>query len=427
MKINNKPLLATKRTCTGCMACSDACNSNALNMIVASDGHYYPKLNLDNCTNCGLCTKVCPIVSKFDYQSIENISRPYAAWANDDSIRMSSSSGGIFAPIAYHTIKNGGYVAGAIMDGISVKHILTNKAEDIIQMQGSKYQQADSMGVYNAVREKLKDGKFVFFTGVPCQVAALYSFLGKYGKSELLLTSDLACSGFPTSLLLKKFIEEKIGKDVENESKNIFISYRSKDKGWKKSQKFFVSYHSKDEEWDKSKKSLETDYGLNNFVYNGFLSGTTQRYSCSDCKFALLQRKADLTLADFWKDKRFPEEHYKGISCVVAHSERGRTILTKNVYFTFHQVKWADFIPYNKLVYHKLPFLKVHPARVFMAFNFKHLPFSILEKIYGKKINMNDVLWLPYKIFNLVIFKIRTRKREKYKTMFLKKNINEKN
>ncbi|MEL7587605.1 MAG: Coenzyme F420 hydrogenase/dehydrogenase, beta subunit C-terminal domain [Prolixibacteraceae bacterium] len=421
------PKLANKFTCTGCMVCVDACTFSALKSKWDDDGHLYVECDNRKCTGCGKCEKICPVVGEFSYEREISTSVPYVAWANEDAIRILSSSGGIFAPIAYHTINNGGYVAGAVMDGFSVKHILTNKSEDIVRMQGSKYQQGDSTGVYNAVKEKLIEGKPVFFTGVPCQVAALYAFLGKHGKFESLLTADLACSGFPTSLLLKKFAQEKIGIDVENESQKISVTYRSKNEGWRKSQKISVTYRSKDEDLRRSQNRPGKDYGINNFVYNGFCSGNTQRYSCSNCKFALLNRKADLTLADFWSDKRFREQHYKGVSCVVVHSGKGQTMLTQAGLFIYYQAEWNDFIPYNKLIYNKLTFLKIHPARVFMAWNFKHLSYPVLEKLYGKKIDKSDLIWLPYKLFNFIVFKIRSEKRKKYNSLFLKKLTNGKN
>ena len=69
----------------------------------------------------------------------------------------------------------------------------------------------------------------------------------------------------------------------------------------------------------------------------------------------------------------------------------------------------------------------IEPEMINLIPIFEYISHENIEFYDFSKINMNDVLWLPYKIFNLVIFKIRTRKREKYKTMFLKKNINEKN
>ena len=420
------PNLATKYTCTGCMACVDSCGFSALNGEWADDGHLYVIFREDRCTGCGNCEKSCPVVNDFSYESEKSTSTPYAAWANDDAIRMKSSSGGIFAAIAYHIIRYGGYVAGAVMDGIKVRHIISNNQGDIARMQGSKYQQGDSTGIYCAVKEKLKENHLVFFSGVPCQVAGLYSFLGKLGDSDLLLTSDLVCSGFPSSHFLQRFVKyiyPAVLAGSEN-PKKINVSYRNKNEGWEKSQKITVRYCSNDRIGHGTNECAVVDYAPQNFVFNGFLSGYSARYSCGDCQFTKLNRKADLTLADFWNDKTFLEEHYKGVSCVVTHSHAGRKILEK-VDVTLHAINWKEFLPYNKMVYRKLPFLKIHPARRLLAWNFAHLPIEILGKIYGGKIKNSEILWLPYKIFNFILWKIGLKIRNKYNNEFLKTMLHE--
>ena len=416
-----KPHLAIKYTCTGCMACVDSCQTFALKGTWSGDGHLYVVCIEEKCIQCGKCVKVCPITSQFSYEKENSTSIPYTAWSNDDAIRMTSSSGGIFATIAYYIIKNGGCVAGSVMDDISIKHILTDKVEDIALMQGSKYQQGNSTGIYINVKEKLKEGRRVFFSGVPCQVAGLYSFLGKLAESELLLTADLVCSGFPSSCLLKRFIEE-IGFD-ENKTQKISVTYRNKNAGWEKSKKITITYNEKN---DEPKKNKITDYGFNNLVYSGFGCNYTARYSCGDCQFSFLKRKSDMTLADFWGEKQFPEEHFKGISCVVTHSDAGLKMLAV-AGITFHKIQWKNFIPYNKMVYQKIHFLQVHPARKFLAWNFSHFSYATLEKIYGGKIDKKDILWLPYKIFNFVLWKISNHKAKKYNSMILKKLNHEKN
>ena len=403
------------------MACVDSCQTSALKSSWTEDGHLYPAFIEGKCIQCGKCEKVCPITSKFSYERNNSLSIPYAAWATDNAVRIASSSGGIFAAIAYHVIRNGGNVAGSIMDNISIKHILTDKVEDIALMQGSKYQQGDSTGVYVAVKEKLKEGQRVFFSGVPCQVAGLYSFLGKLAESELLLTADLVCSGFPSSRLLKRFIEE-IGFGGEK-SRKISVTYRNKNAGWEKSKKINITYNEKNHE---SKDKKITDYGFNNLVYNGFGCNYTARYSCGNCQFALLRRKSDMTLADFWGEKNFAEEHFRGVSCVVAHSDAGIKILDA-AGIIFHEIKWKNFLPYNKMVYQKIHFLQIHPARKFLVWNFSHFSYAVLEKIYGGKIGRKDIFWLPYKIFNFVLWKISSHNAKKYNNLSLKRLKHEKN
>lgn len=49
---------------------------------------------------------------------------------------------------------------------------------EIPAMQSSKYIQSNIEHVYIRVKELLSMDKYVLFTGTPCQVAALLSFVG---------------------------------------------------------------------------------------------------------------------------------------------------------------------------------------------------------------------------------------------------------
>ena len=49
---NYKPSLASKKECTGCMACRDACLHEALTMRRYDDGHWYPSVDSLACVGC---------------------------------------------------------------------------------------------------------------------------------------------------------------------------------------------------------------------------------------------------------------------------------------------------------------------------------------------------------------------------------------
>ena len=81
--------------------------------------------------------------------------------------------------MAYKCLENGGYVAGAVWEGQRVIHIVSNKKEDIEKMRKSKYLQSSMEECYSQIKNLLEENNEVLFTGTPCQIACLKSFLRK--------------------------------------------------------------------------------------------------------------------------------------------------------------------------------------------------------------------------------------------------------
>lgn len=371
------PKLASKHDCTGCMVCVDSCKHSALEGYKGYNGHWYVKLHKEKCVQCGLCVKKCPIVSSFSYQRKDDIGHPYAVWANDMKLRRESTSGGAFAALATYVISIGGCVVGATMEGNQIRHLLINDIKDISKLQGSKYIQGNLTGIYLKVKSELEKKRIVLFSGTSCQVAALYSFL-PHAYEGLLFTLDLICGGFPSSLALDKFwSNEPI--DIQK------ITYRNKLTGWIGGNKLVV-------------KTLDNQiipYGKN-VIYGAFYSGLTHRSSCHNCRFAIVNRKADLTVGDFWGDKDYPEEHYWGISVVVAHSKAGEKLLRlSNV--TFHPSTWDKFLRRNfRMVCGKKRFLSLDIVYWVYPWLFHKCSYSTVKMVFGASEKVS-LVWLIYK------------------------------
>lgn len=320
---NNTIFNKDKKNCCGCAACLNICPKNAIVMNEDVYGNLFPKIDNDKCINCGLCEKVC----SFDNVNyIREDKSCYAAYTNNDNLLIKSSSGGIFASIAYNFLSDGGYVCGCasefIDNKIKVHHIVIDNVNDLYKLQGSKYVQSSLIDVLCKIRDLLKDNKKVLFSGTPCQVASLKSFLRK--KYDNLFTIDIICHGAPSFKLFNDYI-----KFVEN-NKNIKINkfkFRNKENGWGLSG--CLSGYKLGNNKDVSVVFCNNESSY----YYLFQKGYLYRDNCYNCPYASDNRPGDITIGDYWGiEKEHPELHFdskKGISCLIINNDNGEILLEK--------------------------------------------------------------------------------------------------
>lgn len=236
----------------------------------------------------------------------------YAAANKNDLIRKSSSSGGIFFLMAKAILQDGGVVFGAKMNGSSeVEHSACEKLEDIFPFLGSKYVQSKMGDAYIEVYRYLQKGKKVLFSGTPCQIAGLKSYLAK--EYDTLYTLDLACHGVPSKKVWRSYLKESFG---EKQIKN--INFRDKTEGWKN-----FSLEIEFENGEKYRKKRKRDLYMKGFLQNIYL-----RPSCYECRFKGVRRESDVTLADFWQiESMRPEmDDDKGTSFILIQSLKGERL-----------------------------------------------------------------------------------------------------
>lgn len=210
------PILATPQTCTGCSACANICSHDAISINPDKTGFLMPHVDENKCVECKLCEKACPIVNNVNLKYPE-VTDVYACW--DNRTRTESSSGGAFSAIARWIRERGGVVFGAAwQDGFKCGHIECNESDDISALRGSKYLQSDIKRTFIETRNRLREGKYVLFTGTPCQIAGLKSFL--ITPYEKLITVDIVCHGVPSNKLFLSYI---------NKLKNEYGEYASAD------------------------------------------------------------------------------------------------------------------------------------------------------------------------------------------------------
>lgn len=383
-----KPKLALAETCTACMACIDSCPKGALTCYLDKNGRYRIACDTSTCVSCNLCVKVCPVVLSQFGKRKQSISHPYAAWAIDDNMRLRSASGGIFAALAYSTLSEGGVAVGACMEGLDVKMRLIDKVQDIPLLQGSKYQQADSRGIYQLVRDYLRKGIKVLFSGAPCQICALYSFC-KNTPTDNLITVDFICSGFPSLLPLR--YELRKYSDIET------LTFTDKTNGWIKSKSLSL--------YSKGGKRINIGWN-NNGISSAFTSKLTHRSSCVNCRFCHAERISDMTLGDYWGDKKFLSEHNKGLSIVIVHSSKGEEALRRASIET-KATTWESFIKFNpRMVYGKLLSAKFHPLRLHTAWFYQHKSDIQILQMFQNPWGRNQFSIFLYRIFQLLFYTI---------------------
>ena len=300
--------------CVGCRSCEQSCPLKCITIKENSEGFLYPVIAEDVCVKCGLCLKKCPInkTEKEEHHPLE----AYALKAKDKSFLFNSASGGASGVAVKAVLDQGGYAYGAAYDeNFSVSHIEVSDEEGRKRIQSSKYVQSDLKDTFSKAKARLESGKMVLFTGSPCQIAGLYAFLGR--NYDNLYTIDLICHGVPSPKFLQKYFEYQ---ERRMKGSIIYFNFRSKDKrGWG------TQYLLK----TKTKTKIKTKILALDKYGKHFMDGDCYRESCYQCKFANLNRPADLTVGDFWGINRCHSEFSSalGVSSVVVNTENGKKLL----------------------------------------------------------------------------------------------------
>ena len=320
--INNKV------DCCGCNACGDICGKHAITFVTDNEGFWYPKVDKELCVDCGLCDKVCPIQNKASH--VERYAEPtvYAAYSKDEAIRIDSTSGGIHSMLAMKMYEKNAYVGGAVYNpDHTVSQIVDDNPERLPEIRSSKYLQSNAEGVYKEIRSLLREGKNVFFCGCPCQIHALYNFLGK--EYENLVTCDFICRGVNSPKVFLKYmnmLERKFG------AKATEIKFKNKKWGW---HNFSMRVN-----FENGKEYCKDRF--HDLFFIGYLqAGNFTRPSCYECRFKVFPQKADISLADFWGIEKLDKtmDQDKGTSLVMVNSDKGQTLFDS----IKDQIVWRQF------------------------------------------------------------------------------------
>ena len=356
-----------KDQCCGCSACLHICPKHSISFKEDKEGFLYPQVDTSTCIDCGLCEKVCPVLNQDEERMPLQV---YAAKHTDDEIRMKSSSGGIFTLLAEQIIDKGGVVFGArFNENWEVIHDYTETKEGLGPFRGSKYVQSNIGNSYKQVEKFLKTGRYVMFTGAPCQIAGLKKYLRK--DYENLLTVDFVCHGVPSPMVWRKYLEEEIARQGDAGKNSVLtsskvspvvtgVNFRDKSTGWKKFS--FVLNFSKASDEGEHNTVLSSIFSENEYM-RVFLSNLNLRPSCYKCAVKCGRSGSDITIGDFWGidniDPNFSSD--KGISLVLLNKPLAFPMAEQSAFIS---QTYNDAIKYNPAIVNPS---HIHPLRrIFM-------------------------------------------------------------
>lgn len=308
-------MLTEKVRCCGCGSCAVVCPKNCITMVADSEGFRYPVIDNAKCVHCGACEKACPIISHVPPNGAPSA---LGAQNTDDSVRQSSSSGGVFTALALDVFARGGRVCAAVYNSdFSVCHVIADSADQLSGMRGAKYAQSRAEYCFPEIRALLQKEIPVLFVGTPCQTAGLRAYLGR--EHEGLLIVDMVCHGVPSPKVWQQYLKERNSLDAPGCALRS-VNLRSKSTGWSR-----YGYSVEMEYTDGTIHS--TPQGQDIFM-RGFVSNLYLRPSCTECTFKGVQRCSDLTLGDYWGIwDQYPDfDDDKGTSLLLIHTEKGQDV-----------------------------------------------------------------------------------------------------
>lgn len=333
-------ILQIDDACTSCGACANICPKGCIHLEPNEEGFFYPNYNATDCIECGLCEKVCHVVTPQEHcaPSTEHF---YLYHSKDESLLEASSSGGGFSLFADWILAQGGVVFGSCYNGDNERlEVFSTEQTSLASLRKSKYLESFTGKAFSEIRKLLLEGRHVLYCGTPCQVRGLKQYLKvTHTNIDLLLTIDFACHGVPSNAHFKQFksMFEKSGKKV------VEVDFRHKD-------------FSKNMMWHNMTLRLGFSDGTEKmfprfsyyyYYYEPFFNNLFLRKSCYQCDIAL-HSDADIILGDFWGISKYRKEldDNKGMSFICVNNERYMPLWEK-----LSKDSFSEHLPFEAVAY----------------------------------------------------------------------------
>jgi coenzyme F420-reducing hydrogenase beta subunit len=226
----------------------------------------------------------------------------------------------------------------------------------------------------------------VLFTGTPCQIEGLFSYLGN-DNFNFLYTQDIICQGVPSPSVWSEYLKYRAnGANIKD------VSFRDKEYGW--------HYFSMKIDTDKKKYTKRFDEDL--FV-RLFLDNTILRPSCYACKYKKKVRISDFTLADCWQPATVNsqlKDDDKGLSMMFINTEKGQVLFDSiNDNYTVQEIDYGLAITSQQAAVLSVK-PNIHRSDFFVEFSNKDFKY-IDENWYGNDVITNSKKALIYHKFKL--------------------------
>lgn len=381
-----------KKDCCGCSACAEVCPKACIQMEADTEGFFYPNVDTPTCIECHLCEKVCPIINV--EPEIKKPQTAHLIQIKDDAIRKESTSGGSFTAIAKWIIRQGGVVFGATLDinTFEVRHRWVDNEKDLSLFRNSKYVQSHINKCFQEVKEFLKEGRWVCFSGTPCQVEGLHHFLR--GKSyENLLLVDVVCYGIPSPGVFKDYMKWKQKQIGGHFNKMLFREKR-------------LSYNYTSFSIFNDKPELNYHQGVEREQFmRSFFSDMNVRPSCYDCKFKKRYRVSDFTIWDCYNVKAFSKNFDEdGTNRLLVHSELGERVMREIKEWTKEE-RYEDIDKFIKDEIAMVISVPMNPKREAFFSDYATMPMGdLMEKWFPLTMTVRIKTFLRLTAFKLGIY-----------------------
>lgn len=219
--------------CHRCGSCAGICSAD----VLAPDADYYPRSGgrEGDCTDCGLCVRVCPGIA-FSFPDFSGkitgretairedhgvILKAFLGYSTDPEVRGGSTSGGIATQIPLYLLKSG-KAAGAFTVGLDPvirwkpKAFVARTRAEILRGCQSKYPACSMNQLWGDLADD--EGPFAF-TGLPCHVHGVRKMevFNKSIRGKVAVSVGLICHSCLDHQVIRDICEAYSidGRDIE--------------------------------------------------------------------------------------------------------------------------------------------------------------------------------------------------------------------